>query len=124
VSTGIFVARHCHYRQSDGRLSEEGRLQAAAIAAKLAGERIGLILHSPSLRCEETARIVWECMGCSPNIGSVDWLCEDAEHSEGLPGCPGGGVLLVTHAPVVRRMTSRVEAACFGEVTRLDRLPA
>ena len=119
----VFVARHCHYRPTDGRLSDEGRLQAAAIAARLGNVRIGLILHSPAVRCAETARIAWEGLGREPRAESAMWLREDAwlDHDWLDRLKCGGGVLLVTHAPVIRQLTPATEAARFGEVTRIGR---
>jgi broad specificity phosphatase PhoE len=116
----VFVMRHCQYRHADGRLSEQGRRQAEAAAAGLRDERIGLILHSPSIRCEETALIVWTELERAPGIASVEWLGEDARLGPDWPGRLGdGGILLVTHAPVIRQLTHAAGAAGHGEVTRL-----
>jgi len=119
VAGKVFLIRHCDYEPMGGGLTNRGRKQAAGIAGKLKAEKIGLILHSPVKRCDETARIVWERLG-KPEIRSVYWLHEHSkEASEWCSKVGGVNVLIVTHTPVIHQMTEKPSATNFGKVTRL-----
>lgn len=116
----VFVARHCQYRYADGRLTEQGLNEAAGIAVKLRDRNIELILHSPIARCEETARLVWEGLGRKPRMASAEWLHEDAMLDQDWRGrLADGNVLLITHSPVIRQLTSAPGASICGEVTEI-----
>jgi phosphohistidine phosphatase SixA len=118
----VFVARHCQYGRGDGRLTEEGRAQAAAMAVKLKDKHIDVILHSPIVRCEETARIIRESLGGKPRIESADWLHEDSKLGKDWRGqLPEGNILLITHSPVIRQLTSAEKASSHGEVTEVKK---
>jgi broad specificity phosphatase PhoE len=116
----VFVSRHCDYQPVDGRLTERGRAQAAAIASKLKDRHIDVIMHSPIARCEETARLIREGLGGKPRIQSADWLHEDSRlDKDWRAQLPKGNVLIVTHSPVIRQMTNAEKASSHGEVTEV-----
>jgi probable phosphoglycerate mutase len=77
VATTLFLVRHAvHDRVSSvlcGRmpgviLGDEGRRQAAALAARLAREGIGAIYTSPLERARETAAPIAERLGLVPQV--------------------------------------------------------
>jgi len=69
----LFLVRHAAIddgepRRADPELSELGRSQARALAAKLAGERFDACLASPLQRAVETARLLVEGRGLEPEL--------------------------------------------------------
>jgi broad specificity phosphatase PhoE len=108
----IFIARHGatewsvsgqHTSRTDLPLLEQGREQAAGMAAKLAGVQFALVLCSPLLRARDTCRLAGFAPAAHPCEDLVEWDYGDYEGLttpqiwEGNPswnlwrdGCPGG----------------------------------
>src|SRR5512146_1720538 len=69
-----------HTGRTDVPLTELGRQQARAVAAKLVGHRFGLVLSSPLSRALETAKLA----GFATRVETVDDLMEwDSGTDEG-----------------------------------------
>jgi probable phosphoglycerate mutase len=63
--------------RADPELTEEGHLQAALLAARLAGEPVTAILASPLLRARQTAEAIGEACGVpvvlDDRLVEIDW---------------------------------------------------
>lgn len=85
----LYLVRH---GQADGhddesRLTDRGRDQAARAAARLAANGIATVHHSPLTRAAETARIIADALGATPEADEVvgDYIPFDPVGVDGLP---------------------------------------
>jgi phosphohistidine phosphatase SixA len=125
VPVKVLLVRHCQYEHS-GQLTDLGRKQSAGIAAKLQKENIQLILHSPVVRCVQTARIIREKLG-KPlrELRSCEWLGEHSDQASTMleeflaEHKTSGTLLLVTHQPVVQQLCNKPNATTFGVITQI-----
>lgn len=54
----LYLVRHGEAHYPDGKLTETGRRQADLLGARLAGERLTAIHHSPAPRATQTAQLI------------------------------------------------------------------
>ncbi len=87
---------------SERALTAHGREEVLRMAAELVGQPVTAIYASPYVRAQQTAEIVKEALGFSPEICTVDWLTPDYRPqtvAEELAAVDGA--LLVSHNPLV-----------------------
>lgn len=115
----VFLIRHAHagsrsaWTGDDAKrpLSDKGRIQAEALAARLSGHRIDAILSSPSTRCVQTAEPVAAASGAP--VETCDELVEGADPDvavELVLAGGGRGVAIVGHGDLIPRVLRRLVA--------------
>ena len=90
---------------SERALTEQGRKEVLHSAAKLMGKPLTAIYASPYLRAQQTAQIVREVLGFTPDLRTVEWLTPDNRPqavAEQL--ATADNVLLVSHNPLVSNL--------------------
>jgi phosphohistidine phosphatase len=90
-------------------LTEQGRVEAAAVARLLEGKQLDNILASPYLRAQQTAAIVSRHLAWTKGIATAAWLTPDDEPRlvlDFLAERDEQHLLLVSHQPLLGQLIS------------------
>lgn len=112
-------------------LVDEGvdRVRLAGATLKMMGVVPGVILHSPAVRAEQTARIVAGELGVTDRLECVERLYDDDEYRPiVLDAVSRGPVLVVAHQPALEELAGVLAggdcALKTGEVVCLRKVDA
>ncbi|ROM46048.1 phosphohistidine phosphatase SixA [Pseudomonas poae] len=87
---------------AERNLTEHGRAEVLRSAAHLIGQPLGAIIASPYVRAQQTALLVREALGFTPDIRTVPWLTPEGNPLQVLEKLDTeDNVLLVSHQPLV-----------------------
>ncbi|WP_424135649.1 histidine phosphatase family protein [Roseomonas chloroacetimidivorans] len=140
MATTFFLVRHAAHdrvgsvlcgRMPAVSLGEPGRRQAAALAERLAGERIDAVYTSPLERARETAAPIAARLGLAPRVSEAmveidfgDWTGRTFESLEGDPDWTRwNGARATARVPGGESM-AEVQARAIGGLERLRRADA
>lgn len=104
-------------------LTEHGREQVRASAAHLQGVPVQAIIASPYLRTQQTAALVREVLGFTPEVITVPWLTPNSDPGEviaQLESLPWECLLLVSHQPLVGALIGFLQHGHYRQPQAMD----